>query len=263
MSDFYGRQELGELARFFPADRWPYILCPTCERAALLPRDSDSVKTTESAKSLTNKTHDAWEPEWMFGIFHGILHCTAKECQEPVAVVGEFEMDPRHDIDGNFEYGLVLRLQFATPGITLIGIPEKCPEIVRERVRDAAMVLWSDPGSAANRLRTAIEELLTANNVPKTTLARKKEGERRRLRLNTHARILKLRDKRPEASTLLEAVKWIGNDGSHDASLKVSDVLEGVKLLEHALHILYDNKSRELERIARKINAKKGLPRKR
>src|SRR5215207_8995970 len=50
-----------------------------------------------------------------------------------------------------------------------------------------------------------------------------------------HIQIDLQRDKsQAEAAQLLEAVKWIGNDGSHEDTLDASDVLKGIQLLVHA-----------------------------
>jgi hypothetical protein len=49
-------------------------------------------------------------------------------------------------------------------------------------------------------------------------------------------------------------VKWIGNDGSHTAALPLKDVLEGVALLERALHLVYDRTAEELDQLADEIN---------
>ncbi|MFE5258113.1 DUF4145 domain-containing protein [Streptomyces coelicoflavus] len=139
-------------------------------------------------------------------------------------------------------------------------LPDSCPAPVKDRVQDAARVIWADAGSAANRLRSAIEELLTAQKIPRTKLVTRRGPAqvKRRLRLSTQARIEILRSKESEAADLLEAVKWIGNSGSHEGSVTVEDVLNGVVLLEHALHTLYDRRAKDLAKIAKQINNRKG-----
>ena len=49
---------------------------------------------------------------------------------------------------------------------------------------------------------------------------------------------------------MLEAVKWIGNSGSHSGAMPLEDVLEGVALLERALHIVYDDTADQLDQLA-------------
>lgn len=54
--------------------------------------------------------------------------------------------------------------------------------------------------------------------------------------------------KNQEASDALEAVKWIGNTGSHEANLSVSDVLDGVEMLGHALRSIFDDQAAALKK---------------
>jgi uncharacterized protein DUF4145 len=56
---------------------------------------------------------------------------------------------------------------------------------------------------------------------------RNSNGKRRRL--STHERITEFR-KSEGAADSLEAVKWIGNQGSHESALSATDVLDGAEL---------------------------------
>jgi hypothetical protein len=82
-----------------------------------------------------------------------------------------------------------------------------CPPVAPDRVtaacRAAAEIVWVDPSGAANRLRVAVEELLTAEGVPQTSSPRRPGGKRPRIK--THDRIELLATRKPkkaaEAST--------------------------------------------------------------
>ena len=52
----------------------------------------------------------------------------------------------------------------------------------------------------------------------------------------------------------IEAVKWIGNGGSHDDSLTVEDVLDGARILELAVKALYDKSEAKLMAKVKVIN---------
>ncbi|MEU8453736.1 DUF4145 domain-containing protein [Streptomyces griseoaurantiacus] len=265
MSDFYGGQELLDAAKKFPADRWPRLLCPRCERGTLQAKSADSVVKVEAADSASElwRNHEAWEPDWIYGYFHGALHCSETKCDEPTIVTGEYTLDAIPDDDWGIDYEERLRLRFSIPGLRIMKMPQKCPEPVQARIQEAANLLWSDPASAANRLRSAIEELLTAQKIPRTKLVPKGATQpKRRKRLSAHERIIMLKAREPDAANLLEAVKWIGNSGSHEGTAQSEDVLDGVTLLERALHDLYDDRGKELARIAKQINARKGPVRK-
>ncbi len=120
----------------------------------------------------------------------------------------------------------------------------------------ASQLVWADPGAAANRLRLATEELLTAQRVPRTAVV---QGKPQR-RLNAHQRIERFRARNAAAADALMAVKWIGNEGSHADALTAKDVLDGAKVLSLALSLLYDSSAEELQRHIRRVNKAKGLP---
>ena len=115
--------------------------------------------------------------------------------------------------------------------------------------------MWLDIGSSANRLRTAIEAFLNERKVPKTTT---KNGKR--VPLNLHCRIIRFRIKNADAADSLEAVKWLGNVGSHANldSLTIDDLLDGFELFEHAIERVYVRRAERLSKTAAKINKLKG-----
>lgn len=149
-------------------------------------------------------------------------------------------------------YDNYYRLQMTVPPLPIMQTPERCPELVKDAVANAARVIWVDPSAAANRLRIAIEQLLDAKRIPRSTRVGVKLAP-----LKLHGRIERLRATHPSVAELLEAVKWIGNQGSHEDSLGVADVLEGAQLFEHALAQMYDTAPAEIRRRAMQINKAK------
>lgn len=256
-------EELERLSRWFSLESWPSISCPSCHRGRLTPGmvgDQPSVQTHESASSRRLHNHPNWNPESLSGIFHGTLHCTSSTCGDVVGVVGEFEVSVDVEDDGEWRYYEFGRLRFATPPLVIMDLPTKTPEPVRQAIEQAAAILFSDPGSAANRLRVAVEELLTAARVRRFSV-----NKGRRSTLTAHARIELFTKKSPETKSpgeALMAVKWIGNEGSHQQRLSVAEVLEGAELLEHALRLLYDDSDVLRAKKIAAINRRKGLPRK-
>ncbi len=171
-----------------------------------------------------------------------------------MAVAGDMKFDAQLDVaSGNWygEYAEFLRLRFAVPSIHLMTFPAACPESVKGDVASASKVMFAVPSAAANRLRTAIETLLTEQGVAQVGLKGKP--------LSTHARIELLRASSPDAAVALEAVKWIGNSGSHDSEATIDDFMNGADLLSHALRLLYDTRTKELDALAERINRNKGL----
>lgn len=261
-------EDMRKLAEKFNGGAWPEVPCPGCSGGTVSPADENAIVSTETHESISLRDHEAWEPEWIQGYFHGPLRCSRESCKEIVVVAGRYQIDyddmmTESDYQGpGPKYASYMSVEFFTPPIPLIRASEKLPKSVLELINTASSVLWVDASSAANRVRSAIEELLNLQGVPKT-LTDKKGNRRRR---TAHQRIELLKARKPkfaDAADLLMAVKWIGNDGSHGNELTVSDVLDGVELLNHALELMYDTSPADLKRRAQAINKRKGIPRKR
>jgi hypothetical protein len=245
-------ETLDALDRWVRADQWPQIECPVCQVGVLSAEFLQQRPTEASMAEYRRRTHDASVIE---GHFHGVLTCGFGQCGESVTVAGDFGVDYDATDDGHtkeFEY---FRLRFATPALILIKPPPGTPPSVLAAIRSASSVLWTDPNAAANRLRVATEALLTAQKVRRTTI--NQQGKREALK--THARIVAFQKRQSKAADALLAVKWIGNNGSHDSELSISDVLTGANMLSYALRILYDKADAEIEREVRKVNARKGV----
>ena len=81
--------------------------------------------------------------------------------------------------------------------------------------------------------------------------------------VSLHNRIENFRSAKPQyadAAGLLLAVKWIGNVGSHDDRLQISDVLDGIEILDYTLALVYDDTADEIKKKAAEITARKGIP---
>jgi hypothetical protein len=190
------------LVSWFPQGSWPRMPCGVCTIGDLVPAPPATVTTGASQEA---EGHPDWEPEWIGGFFTTSAHCSNRECRETAVLLGEMKVDVDVDERGHWhgEYETFLRLRYSEPPLGLMKLPERYPLPVRDAVQAASHVMWSDTSSAANRLRVAVTELLTAMNVRKMTPGRK--------RMTTHGRIEALRDTKPEIASILEAVKWIGN----------------------------------------------------
>jgi hypothetical protein len=240
-------EDLRALDKWFDRAEWPAVTCPTCRHGMLAPAP-DLHRDIPTAASERAMDDEGWEPDRAWGYFQSVQRCGSSDCGEIVLTTGEFRVEP-------LSFTTSLRLRNAQPPFALMDLPENCPERVRNRVRAASAVLWTDAGAAGNRLRAAIEDLLTAQRVPKTTATR--HGKRRAL--TTHERIEVLRSRHPEAADALEAVKWIGNQASHDVNLRVADALDGADLLARAIELLYIDRPRRLRRLAKQLIERKGI----
>jgi len=244
-------EDLRQLDRWVRRDRWPYVACPVCLVGHLA---LDSIEAVPSARStrIYEKTH---YPLDLSGAFHGLIRCAISTCRETVAIAGDYCVDIDVDDGGDTTYVDLFRLRFATPPLKIILPPPRTPRSVVKAIESAAAVIWADANAGANRLRVAIDELLTAYGMP-----RFRNSNGKRWRIPTDVRIKEFRRFEDQVADTLEAVKWIGNQGSHESGLSATDVLDGADLLGSALKQLYDTSEEEIQRRVRAVNKRRGLP---
>ena len=187
----------------------------------------------------------------------------ASRCAEKVIVFGLFKTEwSRGEVSeeyyGGEGYEPSYLLRYSIPVIPIIIPPPGTPESVKEAINSASELIWIDPGAAGNRLRYAVELLLTDRKVSRFTI----DKDRKRVSIKTHDRIVSFKKSQPEAGEALEAVKWIGNAGSHEGSLTVHDVLDASGVLDHALWLVYGKDSQTLQRHIKSVIKARGVPKK-
>lgn len=245
-------------SRFFENDT-PEWACPTCGRGVLRIKKG-TFATEASRRSQEAFSHEAWEPEWTELVYSCLLVCSNHKCKEIVANTGTGGVicDDVEDVDGNWGqvHRKVFRPKYFEPHLKLIHVPDECPASITMLLDESFKLFFSCPSAAANAIRTAIETLLTELKVKRTAPTR--AGKRRR-RLSLHERIALLPPKYTSLKELIEAIKWLGNAGSHGSDgITTNDVLVAYDLTEHVLAEIYEGKDKELRSLAKKINKKKG-----
>lgn len=231
---------------------WPLWPCPACFDGRLI-LQRDTLKTLEHGSSRKAHTHEAWDLSWIRKEFIALLQCNLARCAEVISVsgelrVGEDDEGPPYDI---FEP------RFFSQGPPIFPIHTTYPDPIQILTKEAFFLFWIDTKSSANRIRATIEEILTDKSI-QIAVSKLKLGTR----LPLHARIQLFKKKNAEAGELLEAIKWIGNAGSHanDADLDREALLDAFDILEHVLELLYVRKTAHIKRLARKITERKGRP---
>ncbi|MFI8769207.1 DUF4145 domain-containing protein [Streptomyces sp. NPDC053792] len=251
-------KDLREISKGFSEklEEWPHIPCPTCVRGVLRPV-VDSFVDEETVTSKSWHNHEYWDPDWMQGDFLCILTCPNTTCDR-VRVVGDSRVRETGDPYGEpYEAHLTPTMFF--PPLPLIQSRSLCPSEVGDRVDIAAKILWLDPNSAANRIRSAVEALMDEHGIIRYKPDRRGKPSRISLdeRISTFKAAL---PQHAEAAGMLLAVKWIGNVGSHEGVLRILDVLEGVEFLDHALSLIYDTNHDDIKKRAADVTARRGRP---
>jgi hypothetical protein len=100
-----------------------------------------------------------------------------------------------------------------------------------------------------------VESLLDELGIPRFNTAR--GGRRRRIPLHTRIESID-RPRLVDVRSSLLAIKWIGNVGSHAGPLTQDDIFDAYDLLEIVLRDIYEQDRAKADRLARRINQKKG-----
>lgn len=184
--------------------------------------------------------------------YSALLKCF--HCDEHVFAVGKTEVVEVYDDEHGWCLESALKPLFFQPSIQIISIPDECPDDVKAELISASSLFWSDLSASANRIRAALELILTHKKIKKTQST--KSGKRRVLSLHERIELFKAKDAQL-AETML-AVKWLGNAGSHTSSLNTNDVLDAFELLDHVIEELFVEKLKKIRKLTKGINKKKG-----
>lgn len=232
--------------------------CPTCGKGHLVVvANKEAVEETGPSKRARQE-HEEWEPEWIEERFTKLLKCNFANCGEVVSVSGNAgaEEDQYQDETGDWQldYPRHYEVQSILPAPLPIRPIAKTPETVKESLRMAGQLLWQSPEAAANQVRQAVENLMNHQKVKK----RVKVGGRK---LTLHDRLLEFEKKDGQNGPILRAIKWIGNDGSHQGGVSRDEVLDAFDMMELALTNLYDDAAAKImKKVQAVIKAKEKKP---
>lgn len=240
----------------FVKERFPPWPCPHCNGGILL-LNQETFREEEAIESIQDRNQEAWEPEWIHGLFTAHLHCS--NCREIAVVCGSYKNLGWFDPDtGEDHFAKVLEPDFICPTPDLFIIPKTCPEDIKLEFRKAFSLYWSDLDAAGNRVRTVVELLLNHLKVRKRE--RTKKGKYRHLSL--HDRILEFHPKNPDIGEKLLAIKWLGNIGSHGNGLSKDDLIDDFEMIQFVFEELFERTRDRLSTMAKNIIRKKGRIRK-
>ncbi|EKN4914269.1 DUF4145 domain-containing protein [Yersinia enterocolitica] len=254
------------IGKAFRLDSYTTYPCPSCGKDSLK-HDKNKFHFQQTASSLKNQYNDYWDPEWIEEIFTSILICEDPKCKEVVACSGvggvdwEILINERGDQEQDF-FSYYIPKTF-TPTLKYINIPKECPDSVKDNLNEAFSLTLLSPSSAANKVRAAVENLLTEFKIPRYKNRRKNGVTKgRRVFISLHERIVLAEGKKTifkELSNILIAIKWLGNEGSHATSgITESDIFDAYRLIEHILNEIYSPQSK-LQKRAEEITKNKGV----
>jgi hypothetical protein len=273
------------IAGFVPVSKYPVLPCPYCHKEALaldattvqtksLPdkykvmasrhyQDVEKAKQERIAQTVV-KTNEALESDSILGFLlglgsvaveytadvesmaHSIAFLQCQQCSGAVSAVGLAKVFTSKSSQKQAREE-ELKFEYFTPPIPMMPLSPNVPENIQSEIRDAFKHYHFDPPSAASKLRRAIEKFCKDSNA---------EGG------NLHHQISSLKKTLPLEAQYLEALKLVGNEGTHSDGVNEDDLLLAFKVIQYVLEH-YDRKKRfeetfeHYEKITKKFNKPK------
>ena len=260
----------------------PDFKCIKCDQGFF---KSSKENTVQNQTSNSKHTFDILvEPDRIEYQFASLLICNNTLCEETLIITGQnhlwqngyestidYETGESLDIPDNIEkYEDNFKIETVSLPLQIITIPVEIDKELKEIIDKSFQLFWIDTSSCANKIRTAIEFLLTKKfKIPKTQLRKDKIKStqikpvffKARLTLGERIGLMKgLNSKFNKYKHLadnLKAIKWIGNDGSHNTDNIDKNILFDIyKILKTILEEVYSEEKREVKIITKAINKK-------
>ncbi|ARP65495.1 hypothetical protein A9K65_020565 [Mesorhizobium sp. WSM1497] len=131
------------------------------------------------------------------------------------------------------------------------------PKLSKEcaaHLRKAFELLWVDPASCANRIRIFLERLLDQFEVPYMGV----NNKGRDYDMTLAQRIEYLEDKKPGHKDAFNAMRNVGNFGSHQGKAKFETLINCFEILQEMLKDLVDGRKSRLEKMTAALLVKNG-----
>ncbi|UVM07025.1 DUF4145 domain-containing protein [Pseudomonas laurylsulfatiphila] len=224
--------------------------CPHCYNGLLRLSGEFNSKETELSKSQIDE--EWWTPENIALVCSCTLKCTT--CHELVFMVGNGVVEQEHDVDERGEWKTAWTSYFSPtffhPPLQLIDYPSKAPKEMVSHLSVACALYFTSPASCCNSIRAAAELVLSELGVAV------KEGDKW---ISFGNRINLLPEDQKSTKELFNAIRWIGNHGSHPGNeIEFEDALHALEIMEFLLEEVYGERKQALKELAAAINDRKG-----
>jgi len=129
------------------------------------------------------------------------------------------------------------------PAPPLATIPEATPDNVAVELQTAFSLFWVDLGSCANRLRISVERIMDEFGIPSGRL---------------FDRIQSFQHADPDHAVTFDALRHVGNVGSHDGVVRHDVILDAFEIYQDALAELFGQRRARIEAMKQQIIQNKG-----
>lgn len=227
--------------RTFSQDSFPGLPCPYCTPGKMKLVDG-TLSIVEPTISVNYRNDQSWEPDNVVQRWCARLQCDEKNCGEVAHMIGDTEIVETY-IDEHETWGLedVLRVKAVFPSPPLFRVPQTVPRAVQNQLELAFRMYWTDTAACVARLRTAVEEMLDNQKVPRK--GKDKNGDIYRMDLNARINAFAKHAQGADAKEQLHALRNIGNLGTHGSEVTREELFDAVDVLEDVLLGIYEKGS--------------------
>ncbi|TJZ71704.1 DUF4145 domain-containing protein [Chitiniphilus eburneus] len=226
----------------------PAWICPECQSGHVT-MEPNSLKYAQTVKSKNQQKESYSDIEWIELSFIAWGKCSNDLCSQEFAIAGIGGVEPQYtSAEGDWEYFEYFTPRIIQPMPNIIKIPEDCPEEISAPLKESFGLFLYDRASCAARIRTTLEAIMSYLNIPSSQV----KGESTEY-LSLHKRIEIYSKSEPNIGSHLMALKWLGNTGSHENTVKKTDILDAFEILEHCIEEIVGNRSERIKKLAEKI----------
>lgn len=234
-------------------DEFPAWRCSSCAGGTLTVVP-DTLKEREEPFSEKEHKNENWDIDWYIGTFSAVLNCNA--CGRSTVIAGKSTVEEDYDQDLGRYRGTFYSPRTFTRPPAIFSVSDNLPDLVRDQLIKAFGHFWIDPDACGSAIRRCVEAMLAVAKVKRTSITKGKRqiiALHNRIEQHTKGRLL-------EAKKYLIAIKWVGNDTTHfNAQAKTkAELLDAFELLQSVFQVVYDDRSRELDKLAKTITKRKG-----
>ncbi|WP_273808468.1 MULTISPECIES: DUF4145 domain-containing protein [unclassified Pseudomonas] len=233
----------------------PKFLCPHCGEGHLI-ANIENIVTKQPAFSQGHQDHQDWSPDWEIERFSLPFKCDKVSCGEYAFLIGEtgFEEYYEEEVE-TWVLASVFIPKAMFPAPMVISLPERTPKSVVSEIAAASSLIWTDLDACANRLRTAVERLLDDLKIPKRKIVKgNKEA-----RMDLYERIELFGKTQPDYEVSLQALRQVGNLGSHGDSVRRNVLSDAFEVFEYSLEEMLGMRKARIDEIRNKIISNKGV----
>jgi hypothetical protein len=233
---------------------FPRFPCTRCQKGEFTYR-ADKIVVLETTYSRLHRQSDPdWSPpDYIEERFTILMTCNNPTCGELMIVAGDTAIDQVvDDQTGDWNWETVFRPRSVFPGPGMIKIPKEVPQPIVDEVHLAFQFYWSHLGTSATRLRTSVERVLDHFNIP----AKKASGGF----LTLDARIKQFEKIDQGHAETFNALRFVGNLGTHQDELTREALLDAFEVYEDALDELFSKAKhkKRIDELKKKLIAAKG-----